>query len=348
MPAAKGALALLGINGSTKYGTACVPSLKSLPVMHWKTLARLPRIAVVRLVSALIVVGFIFAGLREIRLIAPDLAHAGDTPALETSHDAALKAALQKQFLIPNIDDIALGSATHSPFSGLWERSVTFSNAQGQKATYPIYLDSSENRVIIGGRYVDTSHPWQKLDVNALHLKDRPTLGPADAPVTIIEFADFECPFCKRAFNEIETLVNTTYRGKVHLIWKNYPLIHVHPWAEQAAIAAECARRQNPQAFWTFAHDFYRDQDEISVENLRRHIDDYASDAGLDGKALNACVLGDAAQKRVQQDLQDGQALHLESTPTFIINGVPVVGLPSGNVFDFVITSQLKQQNAAR
>ncbi|MGH7988185.1 MAG: thioredoxin domain-containing protein [Candidatus Binataceae bacterium] len=325
-------------------GTAGVPSLKSHSVMHWKKLARLPRTAIVRLVFALVVVGFMLAGWA----IAPALAQAGDTPALDTAHDAALKAALQKQFLIPNVADIELGSAMHSPFPGLWQRSVTFSNAQGQKATYPIYLDPSENRLIIGGRYVDTSHPWQELDVKALHLKDRPTLGLADAPVTIIEFADFECPFCKRAFNEIETLVNTTYRGKVHLIWKNYPLIHVHPWAEQAAIAAECARRQNPHAFWTFAHDFYRDQDQISVENLRQHVDDYTSDAGLDGKTLNACVLGDAAQQRVQQDMRDGQALHLESTPTFIINGVPVVGLPSGNVFDFVITSQLKQRNATR
>jgi protein-disulfide isomerase len=316
--------------------------------MHWKNRAFPTRTLAHRLTPILIIIGFAVAALLCAHVIAPGAAIAGDSPALDTSHDAALRAALQKQFLIPNIADIQLGTAKRSPFPGLWERNVTFSNEQGQRATYPLYLDSAENRVIVGGRYVDTSHPWQRVDVQLLHLKDRPTLGPADAPVTIIEFADFECPFCKRAFNEIETLVNTTYKDKVRLIWKNYPLVHVHPWAEQAAVAAECARRQNPQAFWTFAHDFYRDQDEISVENLRQHIDDYTSQAGLDASALNACIMGDAARKRVQQDMQDGQALHLESTPTFIINGVPVVGLPSGNVFDFVIRSQLKQQNAAR
>src|SRR6185437_17152419 len=124
------------------------------------------------------------------------------------------------------------------------------------------------------------------------------------APVTIIEFADFECPFCARAFSEVETLVNTTYKGKVRLIWKNYPL-NVHPWAEQAAIAAECARQQNPEAFWAFARSFYHDQSDITPQNLREHIDSYANSSGLDGKALNACVLGNAAESRVNQDKQD-------------------------------------------
>lgn len=270
-------------------------------------------------------------------------ARGNDATAPDTSHDSALKAALQKQFLIPNINDIELGSSKPSPFSGIWQRTVTFSNEHGQKATYPIYVDASETKVIVGGRYIDTHNPWQKLDEKALHLNDRATLGPADAPVTIIEFADFECPFCKRAFGEIETLVNNDYKGRVRLIWKNFPLTNVHPWAEQAAIAAECARRQNPQAFWTFAHDFYRDQEDISVENLRQHVDSYSSEAGLDPKALNACVLGQAASAQVQQDAGDAHALHIESTPTFLINGIPVVGLPSGGVFDFVIRSQMKQ-----
>ena len=179
-----------------------------------------------------------------------------------------------------------------------------------------------------------------------LHLNVRPTLGIADAPVMIVEFADFECPYCAKAFNEIETLVNTTYKGHVRLAWKAFPL-QGHTWAEQAAIAAECVRQQNPQAFWSVAGDFYRDQNEITPQNLRDHIYSYASSQGIDAKTLNACILGSAAEARIDQDKKDGAAVHVVSTPTFLINGVPVVGLPTSNVFDFVITSQLRSRHAS-
>jgi protein-disulfide isomerase len=113
-------------------------------------------------------------------------------------------------------------------------------------------------------------------------------------------------------------------------------------------VAAECAREQKPAAFWDVARSFYRDQSEITPQNLRDHIDSYTKAAGLDQTAMNACILGKTAEDRVQQDLKDAQNAHLSSTPTFIINGVPVIGLPSSNVFDFVIKSQMQSTRAAK
>jgi protein-disulfide isomerase len=264
--------------------------------------------------------------------------------------DAKLKAALQKRLLVPNPADLTIGSPSPGPFAGITSRTVTINNAeQNQKVEVELFLDQAGDKGILAQRFAlfDQSRPWEQVDLKTIHLDNRPTRGPADAPIQIIEFADFECPFCARAFSEVETLVNTTYKGRVHLIWKNFPL-NVHPWAEQAAIAAECARQQNPEAFWTMAGDFYRDQGGIEAQNLREHIDGYASALGLDGKALNACILGNSADTRVAQDKKDAQAIPVNSTPTFIINGIPVVGLPSSNVFDFVITSQLQEHHAAR
>lgn len=267
----------------------------------------------------------------------------------DSAADTRLKAALQKRLLVPNAGDLSLGAATAGPLPGLFHRTVTISNGQGQKFEIELFTGAANDKGILAQRYAmfDMADPWEHADLKALHLDDRATLGPAAAPVQIVEFADFECPFCARAFGEIETLVNTTYKGKVRLTWKNFPL-NVHPWAEQAAIAAECARQQNPAAFWQFAGEFYRDQGEITPQNLRDHIDGYASSAGLDGKALNTCVLGNAAEARVEQDKKDAEAIHINSTPTFLVNGVPVVGLPSSNVFDFVITEQLQSHQAPR
>jgi len=265
------------------------------------------------------------------------------------SSDVVLKQLLQKRLLIPDLKNLELGPPSPGPFPGTETRTVTITSSEGQKVEVQVFADDSGAHGIIAQRYAvfDSAHPWEKADVKALDLKDRPERGPAGAPVTIVEFADFECPYCAHAFGEIETLVDSKYKGQVRLIWKNYPL-SMHAWAEQAAVAAECARQQNPEAFWSFAHNLYRDQAEITPQNLRQHIDDYSKSLGLDDKAMDACIVGKAAEAYVQQDMKDGNTVHVNSTPTFIINGVPVIGLPSSDIFDFVVRSQLQELHAGR
>jgi protein-disulfide isomerase len=270
-------------------------------------------------------------------------------PATTNENDVRLKAALQKRLLVPNQADLSLGPPSPAPLPGVIQRTITVNGDEGQKFQIELFTDSSGDEGILAQRFApfNVANPWERTDMKMLHLNDRPTLGPSDAALTIVEFADFECPYCAKAFNEIETLVNMTYKGLVRLIWKAFPL-QGHTWAEQAAIAAECVRQQNPLAFWSIAGDFYRDQNEITPQNLRNHIYSYAGFLGIDPKALNACILGSTAEARIDQDKKDGAAVHVMSTPTFLINGVPVVGLPTSNVFDFVITSQLQSHHASR
>jgi protein-disulfide isomerase len=273
--------------------------------------------------------------------------------ATDSAADAALKAVLQKRLLVPDSKNIRLGPPSPGPFAGMSSRTVTLVNPQSpdQKVDIEIFTDDTGTgkQVLIAQHYavVDSANPWERVELEQLHLEDRATLGPASAPITIIEFGDFECPYCARAFSEIETVVNTTHKDRVRLIWKNFPL-NVHPWAEQGAVAAECAREQNPASFWSFARNLYRDQNEINPQNLRTHIDSYIGSLGLDMKGMNACILGKAAEDRVQQDMKDGTAAHINSTPTFLINGIPVIGLPSSNVFDFVINAQLQERHASK
>jgi protein-disulfide isomerase len=223
------------------------------------------------------------------------------------------------------------------------------SNDRGQSAEVTLFSDRDETKAIIG-QYLDlNADPWGRVDMSTVHLNDHPALGPADAPITVVEFADFECPFCARAFGQIETLTNSTYKGKVRLIYKYYPL-NSHPWARTAAIGAECARLQNPAAFWDFARYFYTNQGLINPSNVKAKIDAEAKKLQLDESVLNACMAGKTAAARVTEDENDGKSVHVSSTPTFFINGVPVVGLPESKVFAFVINSELKnaQKSAAR
>ncbi|MGH7906522.1 MAG: DsbA family protein [Candidatus Binataceae bacterium] len=265
---------------------------------------------------------------------------AARAPIFSASQDNHLKEFLQKRFHIAHIKEIVLGPAIPSPFPGLWTRTVTVTAPDGHQARVTLYANRAEDKVILG-QYLDLhGDPWGRINISKLHLKDRAELGPADAPVTIVEFADFECPFCARAFPQIETLVHDKYKGKVKLIFKNFPL-SMHPWARQAAIAAECIRRQNPAEFWNFAEVLYSSQAQINPMNLRERIDAFVKAEKLDPSLLNACVMGKSAERQVAQDVRDAMAAHVQSTPTFFIDGIPVVGLPEDKVFGYVINSEL-------
>jgi len=251
-----------------------------------------------RLVAALVAV---FAAVVAFTITVPAMA-------ADSAADAALKTVLQKRLLVPDRKNIQLGPPSPGPFAGMSSRTVTLVNPQtpDQKVDIEVFTDDTGKQVLIAQHYavVDSANPWERIELNQLHLDDRATLGPATAPITIIEFGDFECPYC--------------------------------------------AREQNPASFWTFARNLYRDQNEINPQNLRTHIDGYIGSLGLDAKAMNACILGKTAEDRVQQDMKDGNAAHINSTPTFLVNGIPVIGLPSSNVFDFVINGQLQERHASK
>ncbi|MGC2302507.1 thioredoxin domain-containing protein [Candidatus Binatus sp.] len=260
--------------------------------------------------------------------------------ATDPAKDAALKDYLQKHFKIPSPDLIKLGPAFRTPIEGLFARQLIVSNEQGQNVSTSLFFDKNETKAIIG-QYIDTSRePWGRTNMSGVSLDDRPTQGPANAPVTIVEFADFECPFCAHAFSVIETLVNTTYKGKVKVIFKAYPL-NVHPWAMKAAEAAECARMQNPDAFWDFARYFYTNQGSIDAKNIQDNVDKLAKTEKLDAPSLKACMESAQTEARIKQDQTDGNSIHVSSTPTFFVNGIPVVGLPDGKIMDYVIESEL-------
>ncbi|MGH7914568.1 MAG: DsbA family protein, partial [Candidatus Binataceae bacterium] len=244
------------------------------------------------------------------------------------------------------LSDVEIGPATPGPLHGLWSRPLRpASQAPGAPAKSMLITDSP-GKAILGTKLDLSKDPWGRINLDKLHLNDRATLGPDDAPVTIIEFGDLECPFCARAFSEIETVVNTTHKGKVRLIFKHFPL-NIHPWAMQGAIAAECVRRQNPKAFWSFVNDIYRDQGAINPQNLRDHVNTYVGQLGLDQEALNACIMAPAAEAQVRQDRDDGTAIGVNSTPTFLVNGIELVGLPSDKSFEYVVSSELKKQHQA-
>ncbi len=163
-------------------------------------------------------------------------------------------------------------------------------------------------------------------------------LGNANASVTIIEFSDFECPYCGKFFTDSLPLITKNYidTGKVKLYYRDFPL-SFHADAEKAAEAAECAGEQNK--FWQMHDKLFENQNALSVDNLKQ----YAKDIGLDSAAFNSCLDSGKTAPEVQKDLADGQSYGVSGTPTFFINGVEVVGAQPYSAFEQVINQALSQ-----
>ena len=182
-----------------------------------------------------------------------------------------------------------------------------------------------------------TQNPGQPTKVT-VSAGGNTILGNANASVTIVEFSDFECPYCGKFFTETLPLITKNYidTGKVKLAYRDFPL-SFHPDAEKAAEAAECAGEQNK--FWEMHDKLFENQNALSVDNLKQ----YAKDIGLDSATFNSCLDSGKTAPEVQKDLTDGQSYGVSGTPTFFINGVEVVGAQPYSAFDQAIKQALSQ-----
>ncbi|MGE3177398.1 MAG: thioredoxin domain-containing protein [Vicinamibacterales bacterium] len=164
---------------------------------------------------------------------------------------------------------------------------------------------------------------------------NRPTRGPASAPIEIVEFSDFQCPFCQTAFPTV-TQVLTTYGDRVRFTYRHYPLPN-HPDARPAAEASACAAEQNK--FWEYHDKLFTDRT-LAAADLKRH----ATDLGLDAEKFNACVDSRKFQKDVDADVAAANSAGVNGTPAFFINGRPVSGAQPFEVFRRVIEEELARK----
>jgi protein-disulfide isomerase len=165
---------------------------------------------------------------------------------------------------------------------------------------------------------------------------DDPSVGPANAPVTIVEFSDFQCPYCKLSVPVIKEIL-AKYPGKVKVVYRDYPGPN-HPHAPQAAEAAQCAGDQGK--FWEYHDGLFDRQAPGSGWNFI----ELAKAIGLNHDIFATCLNTKRYQEEVAKDLHDGITLGVTSTPTFFINGRPLVGAKPFAEFQAVIERLLKQQ----
>ncbi len=209
-------------------------------------------------------------------------------------------------------------------------------------ATFSIYsqLTPTETPTDTADQAIPKEVPKQQPTRVQVSADDDPVLGDPNAPVTIIEFSDYQCPFCRRFWQQTLPLIKQNFidTGKVKLVYRDFPL-NFHQYAQKAAEAAECAGEQGK--YWEYHDILFERQSEWSTQGVQK-FKDYAAELGLDLEQFSSCLDSGKYAQEVQKDYQDGVSYGVQGTPTFFINGVKIVGAQPYQTFETVINQFLQ------
>ncbi len=216
----------------------------------------------------------------------------------------------------------------------------TLEVGEGPSAQKIGFVASSDLRYVIFSAAEDVTVDPSKAVMSKIDLKGQPSKGPATAKVTIVEYSDFQCPFCSRGYATMENQVLKEYGDKVRFYYKNYPL-PFHPWAKAGAVAAECAKEQKADAFWKVYKGFFENQAQVNKDNVKQKATEYLAGSGIDQKKWDDCFDNQKTAAKVDAEMQEGSSVGVRGTPGFIINGRLVSGAQPFESFKNIIDDEL-------
>jgi protein-disulfide isomerase len=237
--------------------------------------------------------------------------------------------------------EVTVGPPKETNIPGLLQTKIDV-KIDGNPQTVTFYV-SKDGKYLLRGELSDLTQDPLEINRGKLQLKDAPVFGDPNAPITMVEFSDFECPVCRSLHDVLQGLL-TTY-PQVKLVFKDFPL-EMHPWARTAAIAGRCAYNQDPKAFWKLYDLIYDNQEIISAENAFNKMVDYASQMGLNGDTFKSCMASPEAAAAVDASRANGLALDVSSTPTIFINGRRIIGADPHMIEQNIKYELARQQTA--
>lgn len=189
----------------------------------------------------------------------------------------------------------------------------------------------------IGGRPSGNDFPGAPAGSPVISFDGVYSLGVDTAPVTIVEYSDYQCPFCGKFHDETFLQIKTNYidTGKVKFYYKHFPLESIHPLAVPASLAAECAGEEGK--FWEYHYKIFENQQSLSLLNLQR----WAEDLGIDGAKFKNCFNNERYSSKIKEQFREGADNGVQGTPAFFINGREISGAQPFSVFEQLIESEL-------
>lgn len=237
-----------------------------------------------------------------------------------------IRTEIRSRYNVPPQIEITVGAPQPASIAGYDKIVVTFTG--GGRSSNNDFLISKDRKTLAHLETIDISQDlMSKIDV-----KGRPVRGNAASKVTIVNFDDFQCPFCSRMHATLFPNLFKTYGDRVKVIYKDYPLIEIHPWAMHAAIDGNCLAEQNNEAYWQYADYVHANQKQVAGANRAEaflNLDKAAQEQGakyqLDQPKLAACMQKQD-ESAVRASMAEGDKLGVDSTPTLFVNGERLSG----------------------
>ena len=255
----------------------------------------------------------------------------------------SIEAFLRNYFALGPDIKITVGTPKEIGNSGLSEVPIDVKSPEGSD-TVKMYL-TKDGRYLLRGELNDLTADPLAANIAKFNLTNAPVFGDPKATITIVEYSDFECPVCRSLHDVLRGLLPKYPQVKV--VFKDFPLEALHPWARTAAIAGRCAYQQDPKAFWKLYDLIYDNQEVISASNAWDKMLEYAGRSGLNVDSFKSCMSSPQVSGEVDASLTNGKELDVRSTPTVFVNGRRINGADP-HVLQQYIDYELAQQKAAK
>lgn len=269
-------------------------------------------------------------------LIIGDLYHINVISSEEVVQDA------KKTLGFPESAGGTLDPVEPSVYSEFYKAAVHL-KLNNQDHSQPVYFTPDKKSLIVGMLFPVNASAREEI-LKSIVVEQQPAEGPKNAPVTIIEFADLQCPSCAKMDAVLQKEVLPKYAGKIRIIFKDFPQ-GMHRWAMAASLASQCIFQERPDRLATWRSLVFENQNRISAENPQESLLQLASQASVDATKLPACMDSPTTRERVEQNIQEGVRLEIGTTPTFYINGRVIVGLPETDYLEEVIEEALYKKS---
>ena len=231
--------------------------------------------------------------------------------------------------------------------------SVTIDGGESKKAEYKFLVSKDRNTMLRMVKFDLTKDPFADV-MSKIDTAGRPSRGAKSAKVMLVNFDDFECPFCSRMHQTLFPELLKEYGDRVTFVYKDYPLVEIHPWATHAAVDANCLAAQNVDAYWDFADYIHGNQAVVNSEKGRDNqfaaLDRITLNEGakfkVDTSQLQACMKANK-ENAVTASVKEGEYLGIDGTPTMFVNGRMLNGARSVAELRSVFDNALQQAGVA-
>jgi protein-disulfide isomerase len=255
---------------------------------------------------------------------------------------------VRSYYSVPAGVKITVGPLRPSDFPGYDALTINM-DGQGKKAEYDFLL-SRDGKTLLRMTKLDLTKDPYAENVKKISIGGRPVRGKVDAKVVVVNYDDFQCPYCSRMHQTLFPEILKEYGDRVEFVYKDYPLAEIHPWATHAAVDANCLAAQNGDAYWDLADYLHANQREISSGQTREQefgtLDRLATEQGqkhnLDQTKLQSCIKAQN-DDAIKASLREGDSLGVNATPTMFVNGQEVDGVVSASEFRTVLDGALQQ-----